>query len=547
TYRISVIDNNGNINSTGWNAVSILDNTPPSCYGFEYQEVLLNHTSSQLTFSVNATDSFGSIQGVKITISYQSNSDRINETHSMTYNGSVYTSSTILRFNTSFSFSIQIFDTNETNTIFIYKEDLKTYYGPVVYQSDLVWLSKDTVLVWANVSNWGDPSVYFEYEFSSSSLGGTASSKKKFLVHTVNMTFNGSLYTARVTFYEEGDLKWRIVASDVENAINWITSWQESSFTPNGSLTLDDIILPFILVAIVPVLLIITILAIRRKYEQYTTEKREMTKQYNEKLSFVSNIYAILVSTDVGIPIYSISNLLYQADESLNLAFSGLSVSMSDFLENFQSQILETYQPEGTKDVAELIRMSVIEQHKIQILIVASPSIRIFAFMMKKPSEFIKKTFLKVIKDLETQLIIPDLGIVDEGLIEPQTEQILLKTIPLPLFRTITIDPMQLKHIDHQLKSGTRHFPISQAALDALKRLFIFQIKPEIMRGDALAEIALFDRISGEETEYTFGGLLYGDTLNILIKILKIPVRVTFEALWIGSSPLLSIIKSIDK
>jgi hypothetical protein len=547
TYRISVIDNNGNFNNTGWNAVSILDKTPPSCHGFGYQDIPLNHTSSQLIFWVNATDSFGSIQGVEITLSYQSNSQRINETYSMTYEGeSVYTYSTILRFNTSFSYSIRIFDSNETNSIIVYEEELKTYYGPVIYQSDLVWLSKNKVLVWANVSDWGTPEVYFEYELVSSSTGGTASLKKEFLGHTVMMTFNGTLYTARVTFSEEGVLQWRVIASDVDNALNWINSWQESTFTPNGSLTLDDIILPIILVAIVPILLIITILAIRRRYEEYTTEKREMIQQYNEKLSFISNIYAILVSTDVGIPIYSISNLLYQADESLNLAFSGLSVSMSDFLESFQSQILETYQPEGTNDVAELIRMSVIEQHKIQILIVASPSVRIFIFMMKKPTEFIRETFLKVIKDLETQLVLPDLGIVDEGLIEPQTQQIIMKTIPLPLFRTIAIDPMQLRHIDQQLKSGTRHFPISQAALDALKRLFIFQIKPEIMRGDALAEIALFDRISEEETKYTFGGLLYGDVLRILTKILKIPVDVTFEALWIGSSPLLSIIKPAD-
>ncbi|MFX0172238.1 MAG: carboxypeptidase-like regulatory domain-containing protein, partial [Candidatus Hodarchaeota archaeon] len=44
TYRISVIDNIGNINSTGWNAVSILDKTPPTCLGFGYQEEKLNYT-----------------------------------------------------------------------------------------------------------------------------------------------------------------------------------------------------------------------------------------------------------------------------------------------------------------------------------------------------------------------------------------------------------------------------------------------------------------------------------------------------------------------
>ncbi|MFX0205339.1 MAG: carboxypeptidase-like regulatory domain-containing protein [Candidatus Hodarchaeota archaeon] len=546
TYRITVIDNNGNVNSTGWNAVSILDKTPPSCHGCGYQEIHLNHSSSELIFWADATDTFGLIQGVQITLSYQSNSDMINETHLMPFNGSFYTYSAILRFNTSFSYLIQIYDSNETNTVFIYGEELKTYSGPVVYQADLVWLSENKILVWANVSEWGAPEVYFEYEFSSSSIGGTGSSKKEFLTHTVTMTFNGSLYTASVTLSEQGALQWRVIAYDIDNTMNWITSWQESSFEPDVSLTLNDMILPVILIAIVPTFLIITAFVVRRKYEQVMNERREIDRQYNEKLSFVNNIYAILVTTDVGIPIYNVSNVLYQADESLNLAFSGLSVGMADFLENFQSQILETYQSEDTKDVTELIRMSVIEQHKIQILIVASPSIRIFVFMKKKPTEFIREIFFKVANDLETQLKIPDLGIVDESLIEPQTEQILIKNIPLSLFRTITIDPIQLRHIDQQLKSGIRHFPISQAALNALKRLFIFQIKPEIMRGDAIAEIALFDKLSEEDTEYAFGELLYGDVLRILTKILKIPVSVTFEALWVGSSPLLSIIKPVN-
>ncbi|MFX0050521.1 MAG: hypothetical protein ACFE8U_04425 [Candidatus Hermodarchaeota archaeon] len=545
TYRITVIDNNGNDNDTGWKAVSILDKTPPTCYDddFGYQEVRLNYSSSQLIFWANATDTFGSIQGVNITISYLSNSDRINETHLMPYNGSVYAYSAILRFNTSFSYSIHIFDSNITNTVIKSEEDLKTYNGPIVYQADLVWLTENKVFVWANVSDWGTPTVYFEYEFVT---GGAGSSKKELLANMAVMTFNGSLYTVEVTFSEQGALQWRVIAQDAENALEWQSSWEESSFEPEASLTLDDLILPFTLVALVPILLIVTALIVRRKYQQLMHEKREITRHYNEKLSFVSNIYSILVTTDVGIPIYSVSNVLYQADESLNIEFSGLSVGMSDFLENFQSQILETYQPEGTKDVTELIRMSVIEQHKIQILIVASPSIRTFVFMMKKPTEFIREIFLKVVKDLETQLQLPDVGIVDESLVEPQTEQILNKTIPLSLFRTISIDPIQLRHIDQQLKSGTRHFPISQAALNALKRLYIFQTKPEIMRGDALSEIALFDKISEEETEYTFGGLLYGDILRILTKILKIPVSVTFEALWVGSSPLLSIIKSVD-
>ncbi|MFX0184225.1 MAG: carboxypeptidase-like regulatory domain-containing protein [Candidatus Hodarchaeota archaeon] len=542
TYRISVIDNNGNDNSTDWNAVSILDNTPPTCNDFGYLEVRLNHSSSQLIFWANATDAFGSIQGVNVTISYLSNSDRINETHFMLYNGSVYAYSAILRFNTSFSYSIHIFDSNITNTVVRFEENLKTYNGPIVYQADLVWLTENTVFVWANVSDWGTPEVYFEYEFAT---GGAGSSKTELQVKTAFMTFNGSLYTAEVTFSEQGVLQWRVIARDAENALDWNTSWQESSFVPEVSL--EDLILPVILIAIIPILLVIAALSIRRKYQQIQYRKRKEIQEYNEKLSFVSTIYAILVTTDVGIPIYSVSNVLYQADESLNLAFSGLSVGMSDFLENFQSQILDTYQPEISKDTAESIRMSVIEQHKIQILIVASPLYRIFVFMMEKPTKFIREIFLKTIQDLENLLRIPDLGIVDEQFIGPQTEQILTNTIPLSLFKTISIDPIQLRNVDQQLKRGTMHFPISQAALNALKRLFIFQIRPEVLRGDALAEIALFDKISGEGTKLTFGGLLYGDMLHILTKILKIPVSVTFEALWVGSSPLLDIIKTLEQ
>ncbi|UCG04225.1 MAG: hypothetical protein JSW11_09615, partial [Candidatus Heimdallarchaeota archaeon] len=295
------------------------------------------------------------------------------------------------------------------------------------------------------------------------------------------------------------------------------------------------------LIVLVTIIILIGILLPVRSIQRKRSVKFKRLREFEDRLLIISNVYTILVSTEVGVPIYNITNVLYQKGETLNDTLSGLSVSIDTFLQSFQADFMEQVQQDEEVSETEngIIRMSVIEQHQVQVLIAATPTFRIFVFLREKPSRFTKKIFSRAIQDLEKNISIQDLGIVDKRFYGPQVESILNKYFPLPLLKPFVIDTFKLKMFDEGLKRGRIDIPISRAGLNSLKCLVVAHRFPE--RAAHHPE-KLFNEAADKGLLSESRMLLYNDAWSILAKLLKIPPEQIYEALWIGCSPDVKII-----
>ncbi|MFX1505845.1 MAG: hypothetical protein ACFFDC_07000, partial [Promethearchaeota archaeon] len=295
------------------------------------------------------------------------------------------------------------------------------------------------------------------------------------------------------------------------------------------------------LIVLVTTIILISVLLPVRSIQRKRSVKFKRLREFEDRLSIIPNVYTILVSTEVGVPIYSITNVLYQKGDTLNDTLSGLSVSIDTFLQSFQSDFMQQVQQDEEVSETEngIIRISVIEQHKVQVLIAATPTFRIFVFLREKPSRFTKKIFSRAIQDLEKNILIEDLGIVDERFYGPQVESVLNKYFPLTLLKPFVIDTFKLKMFDEGLKRGRVDIPISRAGLNSLKRLVVAHRFPE--RAAHHPE-RLFNEAADKGLLSESRMLLYNDAWSILAKLLKTPPEQIYEALWIGCSPNVQII-----
>jgi len=448
----------------------------------------------------------------------------------------------------TFSYFITLFDSGVDGEYYnpiVYNDTLNLFdnWSPSINNAGISRLTENNIVVWANITDWGTPptelQVYLYYELIPSGGGSGVSSEK------VQMNYNGSLFVYTLTLNKSGTIIWSIEASDpTDNIPSKVEQQEDFPFgyvQSNGEFDLFQIIITIGSTITVLSLLFLGVIAYQRR--KSAIYKKSLDIQ--EKLSVISNIYTILVTTEAGIPIFNLTNALYKRDESLDLTLSGLSVGMSDFLETFQSQFTEQMQDQEGLLGNESIRMSVIEQHKVKILITATRSFRIFVFMNEKPNNFTREIFFNIASNLEKKLMLEDLGFVDEHLVEPHVTEIVNSSIPLTLFQKFTIDPFQLRHIEYQITTGKHTISLSKAAIEALKRLFIVQNSPLHSTKDIQAESKVFNEIMTRGIERSLGGLLYNDARRILISLLKISPAIVFEALWEGSSPDLKIIVPI--
>ncbi|MHA2074693.1 MAG: hypothetical protein ACW97X_08750 [Candidatus Hodarchaeales archaeon] len=250
----------------------------------------------------------------------------------------------------------------------------------------------NSIYFWANISDWGSNishvELYLELD-SEGTSGGIGSTYNNYY-----MQDNGSYWELYVNITEEGSYNWYIVVYDIDGNNNWDTAesntTQGSIYLPGGNQGLDPIV---ILIAIIGTIFIFgSVLMLTRSFQRKTKTKHRREKSFKEKLSIIPNIYSLVVTTGVGVPILDVSNVLYHKESELNGALSGLSVGIDSFLESFQSDFIGQIQEESilTDDNSSQTRLSLIEKEKIQILIGASPSYRMFLFLKEKPSNFIR-------------------------------------------------------------------------------------------------------------------------------------------------------------
>ncbi|MFX0124595.1 MAG: hypothetical protein ACFFAE_13265 [Candidatus Hodarchaeota archaeon] len=544
-YFLKTYDEALNVNTTPIFNLKTLNFRPTtaSSYGVEFNLTELNPGEVRFWIQLNDTFEEHTFEDHYVTISImdETNDSWILNEKLMPYNGTHYIYNVSIDYLLYFSYTMRIIDSgvlegyyeaiqyNSSEQI-----QMLDYWKPVIHSVGIDEINETALIFWANVSDWGSgvTQVFLYYEFSPTSNGGSGSQYNE-----TEMIFNGSLYIHNITFSESGDLNWFVKAHDIRNSA--VSSFQDDSIVipPDIPQIFGVTLQELMLVIFVLFLIFIAIVLGGRTLQNRRVLRTQRVKDLEKKLSTISNVYTILVSTEVGVPIYTITNVMYQKDETLNDALSGLSVGIDTFLQSFQSDFMQQVQQQEM-EVSETesginIRMSVIEQHQVQVLIAATPTFRIFVFLREHPTKFTKMTFSHAIEDLEKHISIRNLGIVDERAYGPQVEAILNKHFPLTLLEPFVIDTIKLKLLDEGLKRGRIDIPISRAGINSLKRLVVTHTLPERTETDPSK---LFDETVEKGLLLESRVLLYNDARNIMKKLLKSSTEQIYEALWIGSS-----------
>jgi hypothetical protein len=272
----------------------------------------------------------------------------------------------------------------------------------------------------------------------------------------------------------------------------------------------------------------------QRRKDKTSEEK----KSIEEKLAFMTDTFTILVTSAAGVPIWNLSNILYKADESLTGTLSGLSVGIDAFLESFQedfiSQMSDISLSRDHPEAATSYRLSVIEQNKIQIMILGSVSYRIFVFLKEIPSSFLRNTFLKALKDLQQNLPLYDTGIINEALLGPNIRRILRRYLPIGLLEPFKIDLERLAYFDSLLQQNVEKPLLSRGAISVLKFLVVTSLTPPTTSSTKQALLKLYPQTIANYPRRHSGILLYSDVMKLISQVGGFALKDASDALWMG-------------
>ncbi len=357
TYRISAFDNTNNSAVTFWTKTSIEDNTPPLSRGFGYIDTLINQTSTQLDFWVEVEDPFGPVIGVEITIEYFSRLSPITASSEMSRIGNEYIYSLYMPCNTSFNYSIQIYDA-KPNILVLNRSNLRSYWGPVVIDAAVEQNPDNSILIWANVSHWGSgvSEVIFEYEYETQ--GGSGSKTTRINLESVQLEFNGTLYIKTITFSEPGALSWTIIAKDSSGSFTATKSSVKSFFVsfPSNTLSWEEI-LPLVLgLSLIPIIFILALANIRRRRTRKIEKKKQIEIQISERFNDSLSLRSVICRNNNGLPFYTKTFL--EDTQDLDLT-AGLTSAVSDLV----SEVSKRSMKKGEFDLIEREGFSILSHH----------------------------------------------------------------------------------------------------------------------------------------------------------------------------------------
>jgi hypothetical protein len=291
----------------------------------------------------------------------------------------------------------------------------------------------------------------------------------------------------------------------------------------------------FIAILITAIVITIVIFTMNRRRSGKQRKVRAAQQKLDDardRLSLISDIYTILITSESGLPVYSIINSLYKNNPAISEIVSGLSVGIDSFLQSFQSDFMQQLGEQITNE--KQIKVSTIQREEFQIMILGTLSYRIFAFLREKPPQFVVEIFRNIIGDLESSLKLDDL--IDEKTVRPRAEHVMRKFFPLTLLSTFVIDPNRLKFVENESKKK-KGKKLSQEAILSLKRL-------SLIRSGAMRNLKAspedqgkeFDKLHKKGQLGEIGILHYDVAMNMLERTLNIPIETVLEALWEGSS-----------
>lgn len=553
-YSILIYDRAFNTIEVGNSTLRILNFQPVELlnYGIEIRQ----ENIGKVLFWCETYDPFND-HTVNLTVFDDTNDSWMFATQ-MISNGTHYIYSLSLLYLHKYSYVIQVIDSGVIGEYYSPNQapgsyQMLDYWKPVIHSSGASKINTSAIIVLANVSDWGSgvSEVYINYEFSpQNEIGGgygSETQKKRVL-----MNFNQTHYVIELKLSESGTFSWQIEAFDFDNQADGIPSINgEESYSHQIPIAFDPIAAAgAIIVAIIGTILVIfTLYAVSKTYNKRKYQILSEISKSQAKLDSLLNTYVILVTTAVGLPIYTVSNIMYQSSNAIQDVLSGLSVGIDSFLESFQSDIINYFVETDSELLEnqreESIRTSIIEKNKVQIQIISSPSYRIFLFLKEKPPEYVKSAFIAIVRNLEEKITLDELGVVDEALIEPVAEKVIKQYFPITLLSPFHIDCQRVRFIEEKLKRGEPiNKSISRSSLNALKRLVIVKSNLDVSINDPQAQINIFDKSLAQNKLQDIPPIILNEALDIFKKILKVNTKVIYKALWIGSSPKINLVVS---
>ncbi|MHA1974292.1 MAG: hypothetical protein ACTSW1_14935 [Candidatus Hodarchaeales archaeon] len=533
SYQITVFDTWGNYNqSTSFN-ISTLDYNPASfsSYGVEY-----NKTSTGSIYFWTFIKNPWKDHNVTITLSTDGNTLISDEF--MEYNGSLYIYDITLPYNSTYNCTMRLSDMGVKFNYYNASEvsisgKIEDRWAPEIVNVQIFQNEENkSVIIWVNVTDFGTgvKNVTLMYEFSA---GGSASSSNHVLVKRVVMVkYNSTHYKYTINNTPEGTLIISIIAYDFTDFSSILNKsypiFKQGQNTPLGALEM-------LLAITVTMIFISSIFVSIMIYQKKRKRSRERVNLHKTILEAPNTIYRILVTTAAGIPALTLTNVIYQQNQDQNVTLSGVSVSIDTFLESFQTDFLD--QVSATRTVmseTEKARMSLIEQNKVNVLIGATESFRLFVFFNVKPDNLTRKAFQNAIIEIQEKLPLDDLGIIDDMFLGPEIKKIISRHFPVVLLSKFVIDVNRLRELEERLQY--RKYGLSKHSINLLKRIVSIRASPSLGEKDPKTQIKFFwTEISNRKIapEFTF---IYPEVITIASKILGASVDTIYEAIWKGAS-----------
>ncbi len=544
-YTILIADSFSNAGSHTELDVKTLDFSPTevSDHGVDYP----TSEPGNITFWIEIEENSFDDETVTLIIYNHTSDELLMAETLMTNNGTHHYLSYPIKYNTNITYIMNVADPGSllgyyeiespTNTI-----QMQDNCEPVIHKKGSIQIN-DTLIFWANISDWGSniADVFLYLNFSSQSATGGIGAEQ--VVYSMEPNDTKDIYTYNISITEEGEYSGFIVVYDQEGNVATIDIVPKSVYLPPENIPESGIDPLVIVGAILGTIIIFgSVLMIVRSYRKRTKEKQTLTKSFKQKLTLIPNIYSLIVTSGVGVPILNVTNVLYLKDSEMNGALSGLSVGIDSFLESFQSDFISQLQEDNviSDDTSSQTRLSLIEKQRVQILIGASPSYRMFLFLKEKPSDYIRELFHDALVQTERNIPLEEQGIVDESIIAPRVFAILQSRLPILLLYPFMIDIKRVVELDVALRQGDV-VGLSRNEIDALKQLIMVK-SLNLPRNEIKQKINSFNKIVTNNRMDKTGKLIFTEAANIMENLLGIHVEIIFQALWKGCSPDMKII-----
>ncbi len=538
SFELVIVDGVGLTNRTGWvdfvtlpfNQAIITD------FGIEYSPTETNQ--------------------IRIWTIVNNSKDDVNLYLNASKNDQIIVSHELMIFNDShyyFELNNVSYQSNITYEIVVVDNGVRNeYYLPNIIEDIIVvedkWAPKfigfdydpnygnNSILIWASVfeDGAGIENITIVYDFTSGGSGGNLQDWKIDSLTQINQSY----YTIVIPITGSGKFQFKLIAYDKAGNKN-----PQSYFTtypiPNIESGIDPLLL--LIVFALTAFIFISAIVAGNIYRRKKQAQESKLKELKTKLNIPLNIYTLLVTSAAGIPIFDMTNVLYQRDESLNTTLSGVSVSIDTFLDSFQADFIDQFQQVPQHERSEFVRISVIEQAQVKILIGASQNYRMFIFFKEKPSAFARNIASKIIREIEEKLPLKDLGIIDDSLLKPQIKRIINSHLPLTLLTPFSIDPAKIKFYEAKIKAHETS-PISMKALNLLKRIIVTRTSPNLLKSENKTQLTFYDKNLANLQILMGVEFLYSEVIVICKKALNASEELMYEALWIGASPLVNLL-----